>query len=101
MMKIEVSQRLQSPNQIDEWASNQVERFRNKFNHADWTTGSGWVFRKISLLTIQFSKVKQTRAGSYIATPEVLALKRAVDNIKNTDEKCLVWSLLAFLHYDN
>ena len=96
----EVSQRLQSPNQINEWATSQVERFRNKFNATDWTTGSGWIFKNIETLTIQFSKVKQTKAGSYIPTPEILARKHAIVNIKNTDEKCIIYAIASYLHYD-
>ncbi len=52
-------------------------------------------------ITIQTSKSNITRAGSYIDTPTELKLKRAVVNILNKGNKCIKWSLLAFLHYDN
>ena len=96
----EVSQRLQSVNQIDQWVVDQIDHFKAKFNSSDWMTGSGWVFKSIDTLTIQFSKVKQTRAGSYIPTPEVLARKHAIVNIKNTDDRCVKYAIIAYLNYD-
>ncbi|GBL82285.1 hypothetical protein AVEN_180229-1 [Araneus ventricosus] len=36
--------------------------------------------------------------SSYIPLPSKLAAKKAVINIKNTDKKCFVWSVLAALH---
>ncbi|GBO18951.1 hypothetical protein AVEN_175384-1 [Araneus ventricosus] len=35
---------------------------------------------------------------SYIPLPSKLAAKKAVINIKNTDQKCFIWSVLAALH---
>ncbi|GBM26391.1 hypothetical protein AVEN_8696-1, partial [Araneus ventricosus] len=36
--------------------------------------------------------------SSYIPLPSKLAAKKAVINIKNTDQKCFIWSVLAALH---
>ncbi|GBN89688.1 hypothetical protein AVEN_104941-1 [Araneus ventricosus] len=36
--------------------------------------------------------------SSYIALPHKLAAKKALINIKNTDQKCFVWSVLVALH---
>ncbi|GBO13510.1 hypothetical protein AVEN_265542-1 [Araneus ventricosus] len=36
--------------------------------------------------------------SSYIPLPSKLAAKKAVVNIKNTDQKCFIWSVLAALH---
>ena len=37
-------------------------------------------------------------ASSYISLPKILADKKAIINIQNDDEKCLIWSVLAALH---
>ena len=37
--------------------------------------------------------------GSYIELPEYIKNKKACVNIKNTDEKCFKWAILASKHY--
>ena len=36
--------------------------------------------------------------SSYVPTPVKLKRKRAIVNVKNTDNKCFLWSVLAYLH---
>ena len=38
------------------------------------------------------------RGRSYIPTPPVLASKKAIVNVQNTDNKCFMWSILAALY---
>ncbi|MEI7670382.1 MAG: hypothetical protein WCJ33_09905 [Pseudomonadota bacterium] len=38
----DISEKITSINQIDEWATSQIERFSAKFSNSDWTTGSNW-----------------------------------------------------------
>ena len=47
-----------------------------------------------------FSLTKKVREASYIELPEKIKLSRACVNIKNLDNKCFKWSLLAYKHYD-
>ena len=51
-------------------------------------------------MLIQMSKQNKTKAGSYIELPNILASKKAIINVKNLDNKCVVWSLLSYLHND-
>ena len=37
--------------------------------------------------------------GSYIELPDYIKNKKACVNIKNTDEKCFKWAILASKHY--
>ena len=61
--------------------------------------GSGFVLDRITKFTICIAQYRPLHGSSYIATPQWLAKKRAVVNIKNTsDSKCFVWSVLAALH---
>src|SRR5690606_22029463 len=41
---------------------------------------------------------KQVKRGEYIKLPPYIAHKKAVINIKNNDNKCFKWCILAHLH---
>jgi len=60
---------------------------------------SGFVLHHVTKFTICIAQYRPLHGSSYIATPQWLAKKRAIVNIKNTsDSKCFVWSVLAALH---
>ena len=63
-------------------------------------TRSQLLFNGINQIKIQISKSKKTRAGTYIKLPDLLKYKKAIVNIKNDDDKCIEWCLLAYKHYD-
>ena len=60
---------------------------------------SGLTFIGIVKLSIKTAKSKAMVGGSYIELPEFIKNKRACVNIKNDDEKCFKWSILASKHY--
>jgi len=61
--------------------------------------GSGWRLVYIKHLIIQLTPPPAANAGgSYIPTPESIVGKKAVVNIKNDDEECFRWCILAHLH---
>ncbi|VDI51899.1 Hypothetical predicted protein [Mytilus galloprovincialis] len=62
--------------------------------------GSGWVFSQIKRLDIHFSKFKPLAGSSFIALPKQLLLKKAIINVKNTDNQCFKWAILSALHHD-
>jgi hypothetical protein len=94
-----ISEKIHSANQINEWSDAQIQAFLKRVDELT-AGGSGWILVKVKLLTIQIAKSKKTRAGSYIKTPAVLASKHAIVNIKNKDDKCILWALLANKYYD-
>ena len=49
---------------------------------------------------LKFTIVKSPRikGSSYLPTPSWINAKKAVINIKNDDNKCFIWSILAALH---
>ncbi|GBN25228.1 Zinc finger protein 568, partial [Araneus ventricosus] len=57
--------------------------------------GSGWILDKIVHFELCVAKYQPLRASSYIILPKKLADKKAVLNIQNEDQKCLVWCLIA------
>ena len=63
--------------------------------------GSEWRFEKFIKFTIATQKTKSVLGRSYIKLPQVLTNKRATLNIKNTDDKCFEWCLIASKRYND
>jgi len=89
--------RVLSPTQIREWADNEMKSFYKRLQEIG---RSNLNFSGIKKLHIQFSEKRKVRGGSYIELPKSIQLKHACVNVKNDDQKCLVWSLLAYKYYD-
>ncbi|XP_046585666.1 uncharacterized protein LOC124292570 [Haliotis rubra] len=60
--------------------------------------GSGWMLDGIIHLEVNTAEYVPLSASSYIPLPKYVAEKKAVLNIKNNDQKCFIWSVLAGLH---
>lgn len=60
--------------------------------------GSGFTLSSINELVIQVNKYDPLRGSSYIKLPKYLANKHAIINVKNTDDKCFMWSILSAIH---
>ena len=60
--------------------------------------GSGWSVEEVVRLDLHITPYVPLRAASYIPTDPWLSAKKAIINIKNDDEKCFIWSVLAALH---
>jgi hypothetical protein len=63
--------------------------------------GSQWVLSRILKLELNINRYNPLRGRSYISLPPTLANKKAVINVKNKDDKCFLWSVLADLHPAN
>jgi len=86
---------------INDFVNNYIKLFETYID--DNNKGeSGYVFDCILGFNIQISFTKIPKTGSYIPTPKVIADKKCCVNIKNeNDDKCLLWCMLAFKHYDD
>ena len=63
--------------------------------------GSNSVFESVDLLDYKLHRVSLRRGGSYIKFPKWLLHKGATINPKNkNDDKCLWWSIISALNYD-
>lgn len=61
--------------------------------------GSGWVIHKIVKLELYFGTYKPLKGGSYIPTPRELRGKQnCMVNIKNHDDMCFKWCVLASIY---
>ena len=62
--------------------------------------GSGWKFMGIEYLEILITKVKHFGGSSYIELPLEIKNKKACVNVKNNNQECFKYSILAALYYD-
>ena len=61
-----------------------------------WTQhGSGWTVDYISTLLLDIAKYQPLRGSSYIPLPKAVKNKKAVVNVKNKGDRCIVWTILA------
>ena len=61
-----------------------------------WTQrGSGWVVDHVCTLWLDIARYQPLRGGSYIPLPAAVQHKKAVVNVKNTDDQCVVLTILA------
>ena len=67
-----------------------IEEFTNQ--------GSGWVYQSVENFRVYLFDYTAIRGGSYILTPPSLRKKQAIVNVKNNDEYCFLWSIVAALH---
>ena len=60
--------------------------------------GSGWYLSKIIHIEVHTATLLPLAASSYIELPKKVKRTEAVINIKNEDNMCFIWSVLAHLH---
>ena len=60
--------------------------------------GSGWIENGVRMLEVNIVKYHPLVASSFIPTPSTLHATKSVVNVRNNDEKCFLWSVLAGLH---
>jgi hypothetical protein len=87
-----------SQNNIKEIIPNIINEFEEDLTRTH--NGSKWVFVKFLKFTISTQKFKSVFGKSYIKLPQILINKKACVNIKNTDDKCFEWCLIASRVYD-
>ena len=59
--------------------------------------GSGWSLQSILHLTVNINKYNPMRVGSYIPLPKEIQKRMGCINVKNKDNQCFKWALLAGL----
>src|SRR5437868_3188344 len=60
--------------------------------------GSGWIFEKCIKVEMKIVRFEPINPAQYIPLPTALKNKRSILNIRNTDNKCFVYCILAALH---
>lgn len=65
-----------------------------EFEHSE----SGWTFFSICRLEININRYDPMRGGTYIKLPPRVGNTKSCINVKNKDEFCFLWSILAGLY---
>ena len=60
--------------------------------------GTGWVFEAVIKLELHTAIYNPLRGETWIPLPEELANKKAINNMKNEDNKCFLWCVLRALN---
>ncbi|GBM57690.1 hypothetical protein AVEN_222540-1 [Araneus ventricosus] len=60
--------------------------------------GSGWLIDFIEHLELKVATYTLVAGSSYIPTPDKTKYTSSIVNVKNNDNKCVMWSMLAALH---
>ena len=75
-------------------AMEMVEELMSAFMQA----GSGWVLEENNALALEMAEYTAIGGSSYLELPRNIFHTKAVINIKNEDQECFKWSILAALH---
>jgi len=82
---------------IDEGLKESIKKIYTSFIEFQ-RQGSNWTIDKVVNLTIHMARYRPLKGSSYIPLPIKLRSKHAIINIKNKDNKCFMWSVLAALY---
>ena len=61
--------------------------------------GSGWILESIDYLRLYTAEYAPMHGNRYIPTPKAIVNKHAIINIKNEDDKCFEYAIIASQHY--
>jgi len=61
--------------------------------------GSGWLVDRILNFSVTLAPYRPMQGLTFIPTPPEIANKKAIINIKNTDNLCFLYSVLAAIHH--
>jgi len=87
---------LESTNKNELWSllAEQVLEDLAKFQ----MNGSGWIFHSIAALDIHTVGYEPLSGSSWVPLPKFLARKKAIINMKNTDNQCVTWCIARALN---
>lgn len=85
------------PEDLEEQIYQAAEMVQVRFsNFQGW--GSGWTLDHNIHLQLEISEYKPLKGSTYIPLPIGIQNKKAVVDVKNEDEQCFMWAVLAALH---
>ena len=59
--------------------------------------GSGWIFNEFTNISLHVTEYRPCAGGSYLPLPQPLKTKRTLLNIRNKDDRCILYCLAAEL----
>ena len=83
--------------QIKEQMAEAFQNLHNAYQNFE-RDGSGWSIDKILKLELNTVEYVPLQGSSYLPLPRKIQKKKAVLNVKNSDQKCFLWTVLASVH---
>jgi len=80
---------------IEEEITSVLRKLHNDYQNFE-RDGSGWSIDKIVKMDVNTAEYVPLNGSSYVPLPCKIKAKKAVFNIVNDDQKCFVWSVLAY-----
>jgi hypothetical protein len=88
---------LTSSSSIEDSFKDNADKINGKMSEFQ-VRGSGWTLTKIVRLEVNVNQYNPLRGNSFIDLPAKIKNKKAIINIKNTDEYCFAWAVNSALH---
>jgi hypothetical protein len=85
---------LNNINQIENKFSELIDFMDNEIQEFT-SRGSGWYIHDIDRLDLRIGQYNPISGSCHHNLPKVIANKKAIIDIKNTDEKCFLWAVIA------
>ena len=85
--------------EVDDVIFDQIITLKEQF-HERSDGESGLVFQGISKIITKITEAPNNAAGSYIELPKSISDKKATINVKNNDNECFKWAVLAALYHN-
>jgi len=95
-----MAENIRNKKYINDFVNDFVSELIQFIESNDGEKGSGWIFEFFLNLRIQYNYRNISKVGSYLELPIDIKNKKCCVNIKNDDDKCLYYCLMAFKHYD-
>lgn len=97
---------IQTPNRVIDGSKNILQfytrnitsKITTQISEMSGENGSGWTLHEIVALVVNNNKHQSFNGASYIPLPVFFANKKAIINVKNSDNQCFKWAVLAALH---
>ena len=86
-----------TPDDIDDAIPEVFQTISNKFQEFQ-REGLGWTLDHVEKVEVYTATYEPLMGTSYIELPWSIANTKSIVNIKNKDNKCFLWSVLAHLH---
>lgn len=76
------------------------EAFQKQFQSFDeyMARGSGWTLKHVISMGLHTFQYRPIGGSTYFKIPDTIGNSHAVINVKNNDNKCFLWSILAHMH---
>ena len=85
------------PEEINDDMSGALQHIHGKFQEFQ-REGSGWSVDKVKKIEVHTATYNPIVGSSYLPLPPALEKSKSMVNIKNEDDKCFLWAVLAHLH---